>query len=67
MNTALLRGGQLIGLCGMFLMLDSVAMRLLGFYAVGVFQTGTLLLAGIAAVVVACFMLLLVIAGRAQH
>ncbi len=67
MTTVLLRSGQLTGLFGMFLMLDAVAMRLLGFYSVGGFQTGTLLLAGIAAVVVACFMLLWVIAGRAQH
>jgi hypothetical protein len=66
-NTVLLRGGQLIGLLGTVLMLVSVAARFAGNFTLGEYQTGTLLLAGIGAVVVACFMLLWLIAERGQR
>jgi hypothetical protein len=67
MQSALLRIGQLVGLAGVLLMLAAIAMRLLGKFAVGGYQTGTLLLAGIGAVVVGCFLLLWTVAERAQH
>jgi len=64
MNTVLLRGGQLIGLLGILLMLVSVYARFAGKFTFGGYQTGTLLLAGMGAVVVGCFFLLWVIADR---
>jgi hypothetical protein len=67
MNSVLLRGGQLIGLLGILLMLVSVYARLAGKFTFGGYQTGTLLLAGIGAVVVGCFLLLWMIADREQH
>jgi len=58
MNEALLRGGQLVGLVGILMMLGAVAGRLTGHFTLGNFQTGTLMLAGIGAVSVGCFLLL---------
>ncbi len=67
MNATLLRGGQLIGLLGVLLMLVSVAARLGGRFNFGGYQTGTLLIAGIGAVVVGCFLLLWALVGRVQR
>jgi hypothetical protein len=65
MDTVLRRGGQLSGLLGILLMAVAVAARLAGNFWLGGFTTGTLLLAGIGAVTVGCFMLLWRMAERA--
>ncbi|MGE5336850.1 MAG: hypothetical protein ACM3PU_03420 [Gemmatimonadota bacterium] len=67
MNATVFRGGQLIGLLGILLMLVSVAARLGGRFNLGGYQTGTLLIAGIGAVVVGCFLLLWTLVERAQR
>ena len=67
MNSTLLACGKLIGILGVLLMVGSVAARLLGHWTVGNFATGTLMLAGIGAVSVACFLLLWVAAERGQR
>lgn len=67
MNALLLRGGQLAGLLCIVMMAVSVAGRLTGRYMVGDFQAGTLMLAGIGAVSVGCFLLLWVVADRARR
>jgi hypothetical protein len=53
--------GWAAGLLGMALSAASVVARLVGAYWVGGFQTGTLLLAGIAAMVFGCFCFLAVL------
>ena len=67
MNMLLLKAGQLAGLLGIVLMVVSIAGRLSGRYALGDFQIGTLLLAGIGGVAVGCFLLLWSIADRVQR
>jgi len=67
MNSVLLRGGQLAGLIGMLLMVVSVAARLSGRFVLGNVQTGTLMLAGIGALSVGCFLLLWVLAERLRR
>lgn len=56
-----LRLGQLSGILGALLCLVSVVFRLKGVYWLGDFQLGTLLQAGIAAMVFGCFCLLFVL------
>jgi hypothetical protein len=58
MQQLLLRGGQLAGLVGILLMAIGVAGRLAGHFHLGGFATGTLMLAGVGAVSVGCFLLL---------
>jgi hypothetical protein len=60
----LLRGGQLAGLIGILLIVVSVVARLAGRFTLGGFATGTLMLAGIGAVAVGCFLLLWLLAER---
>lgn len=60
MDSLLLWLGRATGLGGIVLCVVAVVLRLLGRFYLGTFQLGTLLQAGIAAVVVACFFLLLV-------
>lgn len=67
MNALLLRGGHLAGLLGIVLMAISVAGRLAGRFTIGDFQAGTLMLAGIGAVSVGCFLLLCSIADQAHR
>lgn len=67
MNSILLRGGQAAGVLGIVLLAVAVVARLRGAYTVGEYQTGTLLLAGIAALAVGCFLLLWLLAERARH
>jgi len=64
MNSILLRGGKLAGLVGILLIVLSVAARLAGKFTLGGFATGTLMLAGVGAVSVGCFLLLWVMAER---
>jgi hypothetical protein len=66
MNELLLRGGQLAGAAGILLMVIAGVARLSGRFALGGFGTGTLLLAGIGAVGVGCFLLLWLLAGRTR-
>ena len=67
MNLLLVRAGQLVGLLGIVLMAVSVAARLAGRYWVGNFQAGTLLLGGVGAVTVGCFLLLWAMSERGQR
>lgn len=64
MLTMCTRGGQLIGLLGLLLMVFAVVARLAGHFLVGGFQTGTLMMAGVAAVVVGSFLLLWALVER---
>jgi hypothetical protein len=67
MNALLLRAGQLVGLLGVLVIVVSVAARLAGHYAVFQFHLVTLLLGGIGAVGVGCFLLLWFLAERGRH
>lgn len=66
MSTVLQKLGQLSGLFGILLMLVSVGARLAGNFTLGAYATGTLLIAGIAAVSVGCFLLLWSQSARAD-
>lgn len=66
MNRLIVRGGQAVGLAGVLLMVVSVASRLAGSFHLGGFATGTLMLAGIGAVSVGCFLLLWSLAERTR-
>jgi hypothetical protein len=66
MNGLLLRGGQLAGLFGVLLMAIASAARLSGKFALGGFATGTLMLAGIGAVCVGCFLLVWLLTERSR-
>ncbi len=61
-----LRLGQLSGIVGVLLCLAGVLFRLKGAYWLGGFQVGTLLQAGIAAMVFGCFCLLAVLVQQSQ-
>jgi hypothetical protein len=61
---ALLKLGWLAGAGGALLCLVGVAARLGGAFWIGGFQTGTLLQAGTAVMVFACFCLLVVLTQR---
>ena len=63
----LLRGGQLAGLVGMAMIVVAVLARLAGRFSLSGFQTGTLMLAGIGAVSVGCFLLLWLLAERGRR
>ena len=60
----LLKLGRIAGVVGVLLCIAGVAVRLGGAYWIAGFQVGTLLLAGIAAMVFGCFCLLVVLAQR---
>lgn len=62
----ILRLGQLSGIVGALLCLASVLTRLGGVYWLGGFQVGTLLQAGIAAMVFGCFCLLAALVQEAR-
>ena len=64
MTSILLRGGQLAGLVGILLIVVSVIARLGGKFMIGGFATGTLMLAGIGAVSVGCFLLVWLLVER---
>jgi hypothetical protein len=66
MDRLLLRAGQSSGLLGMLLIAAAVAVRLSGRFTLGGFATGTLMLAGIGAVGVGCFLLLWLLARRGR-
>lgn len=64
MNRFVLLGGRFIGLLGILMMATSVVGRLAGNFTLGGFETGTLLLAGIGAVSVGCFLFLWLVVDR---
>ena len=66
MNDLLLRGGQLAGAVGVLLMVVAVFGRLAGRFSLGGFATGTLMLAGIGALIVGCFLLLWLLVERGR-
>lgn len=63
MNDLLRSSGRLVGLAGLLVCGVAVAWRLLGNYYLASFDVGTWLQAGTSAVVIGCFLLLLVRAG----
>jgi hypothetical protein len=67
MTAILLRGGQAMGVLGVLLMAIAVVTRLSGRYIVGGFETGTLLLGGVAAIGVGCFALLSLLVERGKN
>jgi len=64
METVLLWIGRLAGVVGVLACLIAVGMRLTGAFWIGGLQTGTLLLAGAAAMVLGCLAHLVVLTSR---
>ncbi|WP_300454032.1 hypothetical protein [Accumulibacter sp.] len=64
MQTLFLWLGRLAGIGGLALCAFAAITRLLGQFYVGTLQVGTLLQAGVAAIVIACFFLLLVLVAQ---
>ena len=62
MNKLLLTGGQLIGLLGILLVVVSGVARLAGRFWLAGFSTGTLMMAGIAALTMGAFLLVCLVA-----
>jgi hypothetical protein len=67
MEIVLLWIGRLVGLAGVALCAWAIFNRLSGSYFAGGFQVGTLLQAGTAAMLAACFCLLLVLTNRQRQ
>jgi len=66
MESVLLLLGRLAGIAGLLLCVAAVLLRLGGSYYIGSLQVGTLLQAGIAALGIACFFLLLVLVAQGK-
>ncbi|GIX28409.1 MAG: hypothetical protein KatS3mg123_2290 [Burkholderiales bacterium] len=64
METLLLWIGRLAGLAGVLVCAVAVAVRLSGAYWLAGFQAGTLLLAGMAAMLMGCLSLLMLLTSR---
>lgn len=58
MTTATGWVGRIVGIAGLVLCALAVLARLTGHYTLGGFQVGTILVAGIAALAAACFLML---------
>ena len=67
MDGLLLLLGRAAGVAGMVLCIVAGFVRVSGVYYLGGFELATLLQAGVGAVVVGCFFLLLVLAGRSSR
>jgi len=67
MEALLLWVGRLSGLAGVLFCAVAVYSRLTGSYHAGAFQTGTLLLAGMTALLVACLCHLMVLTSRPRR
>jgi hypothetical protein len=67
MGTVLLWVGRLAGIAGVLLCLMAVALRSRSVYNFGGFQIGTLLLAGIAAMLVGCLAYLALMVERPRQ
>ena len=59
MNELSTTAGRLVGMLGVVVCAVAIVLRLLGMYAVLGFSTGALLQAGMAGVLIGCFLLLL--------
>lgn len=66
MNDLLVLLGRATGIAGLLLCVVAVAVRLADRYYLGVFQLGTVLQAGVAAIVVGCFFLLLALTAQGK-
>ena len=66
MDAKLLQLGRIAGLLGLLLVVGSVLLRLAGIFMVGKFQTGTLLMAGVAGLATGCFLLLWSMSARSR-
>jgi hypothetical protein len=64
MNGALVRIGRAAGAIGMAICALGAIARVSGHYTLGSYQAGTLLLAGVAAMVAGCFALLWALTSR---
>ena len=67
MESLLLWIGRIVGVAGLALSAWAGYTRLTGGYHAGGFQTGTLLLAGMTGILIACFCLLLVLTERSRR
>jgi hypothetical protein len=67
MDSLLRWAGRLAGLAGVLICVAAIASRLAGTYFVGGFQVGTLLLAGLAAMVAGCLCYLALLAERGRQ
>ena len=67
MDALLLLLGRSAGIGGLLLCLVAAALRLTGKYYVGTFQALTFLEGGVAALVLGCFFLLLVLTARGRE
>ena len=67
MESLLLWTGRIAGIVGLAISAWAAYHRLTGAFFAGGFQVGTLLLAGITGMLIACFCLLLVLTGRSRR
>lgn len=67
MESLLLWMGRIAGVAGLALSAWAAYSRVVGAYYAAGFQVGTLLLAGMTAMLVGCFCLLLVLTGRSRR
>ena len=67
MESLLLWTGRIAGIVGLALSTWAAYQRLTGAFFAGGFQVGTLLLAGMTGMLVACLCLLLVLTGRSRR
>jgi hypothetical protein len=67
METLLLWVGRLAGVGGVVLCAWAVAIRVRGSYFAGGFQVGTLLQAGMTAILIGCLCLLVVLTNRSRR
>jgi hypothetical protein len=67
MESLLLLIGRIAGIAGLALTAWAAYSRLTGAFFAGGFQTGTLLLAGMTGLLIACFCLLLVLTERSRR
>ena len=65
MDMAMLKGGKIVGLLGLILMVSSITLRLVGHFTIGGIGIGTIFLFSIGAVSASCFIqLCFLTAGR---
>lgn len=67
MEGLLLLVGRIAGVVGVLVCAWAIVSRLVGSYYTAGFQIGTLMLAGMAAMLIACVCLLLVLTGRSRR
>lgn len=67
MQALLMWAARIAAVAGVALMATAVMARVSGVYSLGSFQSGTILLAGMAAVLLACLGYLITLAERAKN